>query len=807
MASPATRSSAPTRRRRFFDYPRAHVTGLRRWLPSWRVVVGTVLAVVALVTGVVIAAWATTDVPKELPSAQDQSSTLYFSDGTTEMASFYVDGGNRASVSYGDLPKYVGDSVVASEDTTFWTNQGVDPKGIVRAAVNNVRGGGRQGASTLTQQYAERYYTGTTTSYAGKVKEVLLALKITQDQPKQEILENYLNTIYFGRGAYGIEQAAQTYYGIPAADMTVSQSALLAGIIPAPSSWDPASNPEMAEQRWNRVLDHMVTDGYLTAQDRKDATFPKTLDKKTQNRYKGTNGYLVQMARDELVKSGRFTEDDLDTGGYKIVTTVDKDMQKQAVKAAQSLPDDADKNIRVSLVSTDPKTSGIRALYGGPDAVKQAYNTSTLGAAQAGSTFKPFTLIAGLENGKTLQDSYNGNDPQQYGDWKVTNFGHESLGSNTSLLRGLTYSVNTVFGGLNVDIGPDKTADVAKRLGITEKVDPVPSNVLGITHVHGVDLANAYNTIADGGQYSPVHIVDSVSTRAGETVFTGAKAPKRVVDQDIINGVTYAMTQVVQEGSGREALALDRPVAGKTGTSNSNRSAWFAGFVPQLTTVVGIYQVSDDGKSEEEIQPFGEWKQQGRTITGSTFPARAWTEYMQAVLKDEPVEDFPEYVAPTPTWSPEPEETQEPQETQEPEETKSPEPKEIETVDVPGGLVGTDSGSASGALSAAGLNASITEEYSDQPKGTVLRVLGKSSVPAGSTIGLVVSKGPDPTKVEPKPEPTQTQEPEDPQPTPTQTDDGGGDGGGDDQGDGTGDKPGDKPGDQAKKALSRLVGD
>ncbi|WP_448073975.1 transglycosylase domain-containing protein [Georgenia yuyongxinii] len=290
------RRPAP-RKKGFFDYPRSGKGPIRRWLPSWPVVLGAMLTGVAAVLGVFVFAYATTDVPAPDDFALAESTTVYYADGETPMGSFAeVD---RESVPLDTLPPHVSAAVIASEDSGFYENNGVDPKGLVRALWNNVRGLPTQGGSTLTQQYVERYYTGTTTNYLGKFKETILALKIDRSQSKETILENYLNTIYFGRGAYGIEKAAQAYFGKPAAELTISESALIAGIIPSPSRWDPAVDPERAEQRWNRVLDLMVQDDWITQADRDAAVYPTTIDPSSDNTYGGPNGYLLTMVRAE----------------------------------------------------------------------------------------------------------------------------------------------------------------------------------------------------------------------------------------------------------------------------------------------------------------------------------------------------------------------------------------------------------------------------------------------------------------------------------------------------------------------------
>ena len=265
----------PQAKKRRFDYPRAGKGPIHRWLPSWRVVLGTALTGIAVVVGIFAAAYLTTDIPEPGDFAQAQGTHVYFADDETEMGSFAEY--NREIVDFDTLPEHVGHAVVASEDRRFYENVGVDPIAIGRALWNNLRGNPVQGGSTLTQQYVERYYLGTTTDYVGKFREAILALKIDRELTKDEILADYLNTIYFGRNAYGIETAAQAYFGKPAAELTLSESAMLAGIIPSPNSWDPENNPERAQERWERTLDFMVSDGWITEAEAAEQTFPETI--------------------------------------------------------------------------------------------------------------------------------------------------------------------------------------------------------------------------------------------------------------------------------------------------------------------------------------------------------------------------------------------------------------------------------------------------------------------------------------------------------------------------------------------------
>ncbi|WP_217615974.1 transglycosylase domain-containing protein [Cellulomonas sp. GbtcB1] len=767
-ATTAARGTAASGgRRRIIDYPRRGYRGLHRWLPSWRFVVGSVIGFVFLCLGLGVAAYALTDVPAPDDFAEEQASTVYFADGTTEIGSY--DGPNRTLVDYESLPAHVGEAVVSSEDRTFFENSGVSLTGMARALLNNVRGGATQGGSTLTQQYVERYYVGeTTTSYVGKAKEALLAIKIAQTETKEQILGRYLNTIYFGRGAYGIEAAAQAYFGKPAAELSVSEAALLSGIIPSPGNWDPAVSQDKAEQRWNGVLDGMVRDGYLTQADRDAQTFPPTVAYSRSDRLGGTNGYLLTYVQQELVATGTITEDMLERRGLKIVTTIEPQVQQDAVDSVIRLLDPSDNmyehangevpspNLKVGVVSVDPATGGIVSMYGGRDFLADQVNRATKGNQQAGSTFKPFTLIAALENGIPLTKSYPGYSPQEFGTWKVNNFGFEDFGT-IDLVKATEQSVNTVYAQLNLEVGPEKTADVAQRAGVKSPVNSEPSNVLGTDAVTTLDMATAYATIAAQGVYHKPYMVAEATYPDGDVAYTGQTQPVQKFEADVMADTTYAMTQVVEKGSGRAYVnPLDRPIAGKTGTSNDNKSAWFVGFTPQLATAVSLSQVGDNGSDPVTITPWGE-DASGRSltindrgITGATWPAAVWADYMGKVFQIEKyaaVVDFPERAnvnrAAVPTSEPT---------TSAPVETQAPEPEQPTTVAVPSGLTGQLSGDAQAALQNAGLVPSVAEEFNAAAAGTVLGVSpGEGSqVAPGSTVTLRVSKGP-----QPAPQPTE----------------------------------------------------
>ena len=356
----------------------------------------------------------TLTVPAPDDLALAQKTTVYYADGTTEMGT--LGDINRQIIDTTTLPDYVSKTIVASEDRTFYTNSGVDLKGIFRALVNNLRGGARQGGSTLTQQYVERYYIGETTSYTGKLKEAVLAIKINREKSKDEVIGAYMNTIYFGRGAYGIDAAAQAYFGHGADQLTLSESALLAAVIPAPSAWDPAVNPDKAKERWERDLNLMVEDGWITQADKDAAVFPETIDPDTLNSASmtGTNGYLMAQVKQELLASDQFDEDKISQGGLRITSTIVKEHQEQAVAAAEGMNEVEGwdpTHQHVALSSMDPTTGEILAEYAGADYEKRQQNAVTQDIAMAGSSFKPFALLANARLGGTVYDTVLGQVP------------------------------------------------------------------------------------------------------------------------------------------------------------------------------------------------------------------------------------------------------------------------------------------------------------------------------------------------------------------------------------------------------------
>ena len=662
-------------------------TGWRRAV-RFVLVSGLVLVLVAALG--FILAYSTTKVPDPNADFQTQTSNVYYRGGKTTLGR-YADQ-NRESVPYSKVPKHVRDAVIAAEDRTFETNKGIDPKGIVRAAFSNASGNSTQGASTITQQYVKILYLSSERSFKRKAREALVSLKLQKQQSKRQILEGYLNTIYFGRGAYGIQAAAQAYFEEDVEDLTVTQGAALAAVLNSPGNYDPAEGAQAAQALLNRyryVLSGMVTMGNLDAATaRKDAVrlppFPKI--KKTQT-YGGQRGFMLEMVRSELRAKG-FSDSTIDGGGLKITTTFSRPVMRAVAEGVEQERPEGLKALHASGVSIDVKTGAVRGIYGGQDYLKSAFNWSAAGA-QPGSAFKPFALAAALEDGFSLRDTFDGNSPYELPDGtQVVNEGGgdgNSYGSSISALTALKESVNTAFIDMTLAMknGPQKIKAMAKRLGIPVGKDKIPANTgisLGSERVSAIDMANAYATIANKGVEHPWHVVQQV-TRAsdGKVLYKAPDDDKRVLSQDIASDVSYAMQQVVSSGTGTAALSLGRPAAGKTGTATNDKdqvsSAWFVGFTPQLSTAV-TYVRGDGNDQLDGYLP---------SYFGGSYPARTWTAIMEQALEGTETEDFPEpaYVdgdapaghSPQPAYTPAPEPTREDNDGDRRRRTRTPQPQ------------------------------------------------------------------------------------------------------------------------------------
>ena len=531
-------------------------------------VLGIFAALLAAGIGLFAYMYITTEIPEPEKFALAEKTTVYYADGTTEIGSYAEQ--NREIIDCAVLPDYVGNAIVASEDRSFYTNKGIDLYGIARALYTNLTTGSRQGGSTITQQYAERYYLGETTSYSGKLREAFLAIKIAQAQDKSQVLCNYMNTIYLGRGAYGIQAAAKAYFNKNASDLTLSESAMLAGIIPAPSSWDPAVNQEQAEKRYDRVLSIMKEDGYITAQEKKEAQFPAVAEIQQSNQMAGANGYLLTTVKNELVNSKAFTADDLETGGYKIVTTLDKGMQDEIQQVGDTRPEGMPESIQVGGIAADPKTGSVKAMYAGNDYLTKQLNNATQATFEPGSTMKPFGLLGAAQEGVNFNTLFNGNSgltfettpgtTAQVPNALNTNWGYINLYQATA------NSVNTVFMEVNKHLGAANLAKIAHQAGIEEDIaEDTTYNILGINGITVWDLAQGHSTIANDGVKNTLHIVDKVLTSDGsKELYKTAQENQQVFDANDCHLVQKAMQGTTTYGTAAGvSTRLGRQVAGK----------------------------------------------------------------------------------------------------------------------------------------------------------------------------------------------------------------------------------------------------
>jgi len=590
-------------------------------------------------------AWFTVDIPDPNAYVNSQATVIQYSNGQ-EIGR--IGAQNRQILPLAKIPLRLRYAVMAAEDRNFYSNRAFSITGIGQAVLSNVLTLGRgRGGSTITQQYAKTAFLTPERSIQRKIKELVISLKLENAMTKDQILENYLNTIYFGRGSYGVQTAAQQYFNRNANQLSISQSAVIASILRSPGLYDPnygdeaqkKRNAARLEARFHYVIQGMLDEKWITAEEAKAAKMPTVSPRTTGGSLSGPKGYIIDAAQKELSKLG-FTQEQLMIGGYVIKTTLDQRAQQSAVDAVNKLtPTPAPSNLHIGLVAIRPGTGEVVAMYGGKDYVMRQLNDATQSIALAGSTFKPFALVAALEQGIPLTSMWNGDTPQTFDDlgkpYEVSNYGSEGWGQ-ISLMTATQHSVNTVYVPLGIKAGLDKVVDVARRAGIPESVAmmPTPSVSLGVASPHVIDVANAYATFAANGIYSKPYMIASVTGPNKGVLYEGKAQTQEVFSKEVMADLTYALKSVVNGGTGAAALGLGRPAAGKTGTSQSNASAWFSAYTPQLAASVSLFRDS----ASESLNGIG-----GLTsVTGGTFPARIWTAFMKGALKDEPVMEFPQ---------------------------------------------------------------------------------------------------------------------------------------------------------------------
>ena len=585
-------------------------------------------------------AWFTVSIPDPNAYVNSQATIIQYSNGE-EIGR--IGSQNRQILPLAKIPMDLRNAVMAAEDRDFYSNRAFSVTGIARALINNLKSGDLtgEGGSTITQQYAKTAFLSPSRTIQLKIRELVISLKLENSLSKDQILENYLNTIYFGRGSYGVQTAAQQYFNRNVDQLNLSQTAVIASILRSPGYYDPAlskENEERLKNRFQYVIDGMLDKEWITPEDAAKMKFPDVIPRTTSGQLSGPKGHIVAAVQKDMGRLG-FTEDQLLVGGLVIKTTLVKRAQQSAVDAVTKLyPKNAPDNLRIGLIAIRPGTGEIIAMYGGADYLERQLNDATQSIALAGSTFKPFAIIAALEAGIPLTSMWNGDSPQIFDDlgkpYEVSNYGDQGWGQ-IDLLEATKFSINTVFVPLGQIAGLERVVDVARRAGIPESVAmvPAPSVVLGVASPRVIDVTNAYATFAAQGIYSKPYLIASVTGPNKGVLYEGQTQTQEVFAKDVMADLTHSLKSVVNGGTGSAALALGRPAAGKTGTSQSNASAWFSAYTPQLAASVALFRDS----ASESLNGIG-----GLTsVTGGTIPARIWTAFMRGALRGQPIMSFP----------------------------------------------------------------------------------------------------------------------------------------------------------------------
>ena len=524
------------------------------------------------------------------------------------------------AVSLREMSPYIPKAVVAIEDRRFYSHFGIDPIGLSRAMVTNLLGRHfSQGGSTLTQQLAKNLFLTPDRTLERKVQEVLLALWLEHKHTKDQILEMYLNRVYFGSGAYGVEAASRRYFGKSARDVTLAEAALLAGLLKAPSRLSPARDPKAAEDRSQLVLAAMRDEGMISAKELTTAmSAPAT---RAPSYWTGSENYVADTVMEELPDLIGDVRSDI-----VVDTTVDLTLQKLAEKSIRRLIDESGKKLNVTqgaLVSIDD-SGAVRAMVGGYDYSTSQFDRASEARRQPGSAFKPFVYMAALEAGRT-PDSVRNDAPIKIGNWTPDNYGGKYYGKVT-LATALAKSLNSVAAQLTMEVGPSAVIEAAHRMGIQSDLQTNTAIALGTSEVTPLELTSAYVPFANGGYRPEVHFIRRITTTAGKVLYenNGGSAP-RVVKPEVVGMMNAMMTGTVETGTAKKA-AFAWPSAGKTGTSQNSRDAWFVGYTANLTT--GVWFGNDDGSPMKKV-------------TGGALPAQAWHEFMVAAHEGVPVRPLP----------------------------------------------------------------------------------------------------------------------------------------------------------------------
>ncbi|WP_043676058.1 transglycosylase domain-containing protein [Streptomyces xylophagus] len=651
-------------------------------MPSWKLVSGLCLFFFGSLVAAVGVGYAMVGIPSENTAAKSQNNVYYWSNGDQMVAT--GTGANRQNITIDQIPKAMQWSVISAENKSFYTDSGVDPMGIARALANMAKGGQTQGGSTITQQFVKNTYLSQEQTVTRKFKEMFISIKVGTQLSKQQVLQGYLNTSYYGRGAYGIQAAAQTYYGVDAVKLTPSQCAFLAALLKGPTYYDPigatnidpaataAANRKRSEARWSWILEQMHNDKHITDAEYQTAIkkYPMPQGLKATKGMTGQISYLVDTAKKYVLNHSNISQTEFDQGGYQIYTTFQKDKVNELSAAVKKIQKDRidpkkrslDKYVQFGAASVVPNDGAIVALYGG-DGYENGHftNNADTSGVPVGSTWKPFVLAAAMEYGTYKTDGvgisplskYNGDDHlkvrNQDGSNVLNKDGSIFYQNNESdhawgyisLRKAMEQSINTPFVQLGMDVGLTRVRDVAQASGIlsqTMKQGLNPSFAIGTATPSAIRMADAYATFAASGKQADPYSVTSIK-HDGEAV-SGFTKPtvKQAMPENVANNVTDTLENVIQNGTAENAKALGRAAAGKTGTTDSNKSAWFVGYTQQLSTSIAMFR--ENPKDAELLSMNG--TAGVASIHGGDIPTSIWTEYMESALKGKSDPGFPD---------------------------------------------------------------------------------------------------------------------------------------------------------------------
>ncbi len=515
------------------------------------------------------------------------------------------------AVTFRELPHYVPAAFIASEDRRFMTHFGVDPIGLMAVAVESIQARDiTRGASTLTQQVAKNLFLTPDQTLGRKVQEAILAIWLEQNFTKEEILELYMNRVFFGQGAYGIEAAAQTYFGVSARNLSLGQAAMLVGILPAPSVYNPKTNPTRAAERQRLVLNVMAQEGYITTEEASAARIDP--DQSVRTRIAGSESYVADWV--ESLMTAYIGEIEKDV---VVQTTIDWKMQKDAefIVREKVTTEGPNRGFSQGALVAMEVDGTVRAMVGGVDYQQSQYNRAVTAKRQPGSAFKPFVYLAAMEKGYT-PDTLAEDAQFDFNGWSPRNSTGKYAGTVT-LRQGLAYSLNTIAARLAIDVTPEKVIEVAMRLGISSQLTPVPSIALGTQEVNLLELTSAYAPFANGGNGVIPNVITKIEDVEGKVLYEASDAgPGRVIDPTVLAYMNDMLKTAVEVGTGRGAQIGGWDMGGKTGTSQESRDAVFVGYTSAIVT--GVWLGNDDNK--------------GTRLSGGNVPAAIWSEFMTKAL-------------------------------------------------------------------------------------------------------------------------------------------------------------------------------